>query len=88
MAGWMPSWAELTALIAALSTALWQWIERRDEHSALSLAKTEAEKTVASQKMTIDEKNNEIRELKADRDRLERRVAHLESLLYSRGGTQ
>jgi len=88
-----PTWTEVILLITALSALYRWWAERRDKRSALqktndelTQSKTEAEKTVRTLKEAIEAKNMELAAKDRLIDRHERRIDHLETLVFSKSG--
>lgn len=84
-----PSWTELALLVTALGAIGRWWIERRDKRSAqakaneeLTEAKAEADKAVRTLTEALAAKNVELAAKDQIIDRHERRINHLESLVY------
>lgn len=92
-----PSWAEVMIGAGLLGTAI-KWIDDRiARRSALSRenrtlkqrieeAKAEAAKANETYRTASEEWEKERQMLREDRERLEDRVEHLESMLFSREG--
>lgn len=76
--------AEAILLLTTLGGLVRWWIERRDARSILSAAKTASDKTVETLTATITAKNDEIEDVKEDRDFWRSRAEHLETLVYAR----
>lgn len=76
---------EVILLITTVSSLARWWVERRDARSVVAVARTEADKTVSTLTSTVSAKNDEINEIKEDRDFWRSRAEHLESLLYVGG---
>lgn len=76
---------EFVLMLTTIGPTWRWWVERRDAHSSLSLAKTEADKTVKTLTDTIATKNTEIDRIQDDREYWRERAMHAESLAYERG---
>jgi hypothetical protein len=86
----MTNTTEIMVILTALSTtfgtlAKW-WVDRQDARSVLSLAKTEADKTVVTLQAAVETKNAELASKNATIGQRDARIVHLESLLFSKDG--
>ena len=79
-----PTIGESTPLLIALGVGYRWWTERRDSRSDLAEAEREAEKTVKTLTETVEDKNDLLVERENQIERRDRRIAHLETLLFSR----